>query len=482
MKKAFAVLLLTSLAFFNPKQLIAQDYSSLFSSFDAASLTTADKRFLQAALAFEGYYNGLLDGDWGPRSRDAMQRYSLSEFGTSSEEWHMAFLASTFFDEWTDNGWVVEYIPSLGMSFLTPERAKINQPPSKNFVNWRHSNSTLAYSIGIHDRSTAQSLHDYTSNWHDSTKPLYAVRKSNFAVTAAKKSDGSILYTRSNLVRGNWSTIMLSAKPWDEPTLNAVAASITVGRSPQVIFTEGGRLEQAIRQTAALLEGDKSTEPPQHDAEVSAEVAEPSEANSSASSGTGFFVSEQGYVLTNAHVVDGCSRVTVDEAPATVIEKDSDFDLALLKTEMAANKSIASFSAAPARLNSDVTVVGYPYAGLLGGLNVTRGSVSSLKGLGGNPTTMQITAPVQMGNSGGPLVGNSGEIVGVIVSKIDALKFADATGDLPQSVNYAIRGEIAKLFLSQNGVNPSLILSQDPIEPTELATKAESYTVYIECD
>ena len=79
-----------------PVQTSAQDYESLFRDFNSSSLTQADKRFLQAALAFEGHYNGLLDGDWGALSQKAMDRYSRQEFGTSAEDWHMATLAFGF--------------------------------------------------------------------------------------------------------------------------------------------------------------------------------------------------------------------------------------------------------------------------------------------------------------------------------------------------------------------------------------------------
>ena len=113
------------------------------------------------------------------------------------------------------------------------------------------------------------------------------------------------------------------------------------------------------------------------------------------------------------------------------------FDLALLQTSVLQEKTVAVFAQSPARLNSDITVVGYPLSGLLGGLNVTRGSVSSLKGLRGDGVQMQISAPVQPGNSGGPVVSGSGAIVGVVVSKLNARRVADETGDIPQNVNFA---------------------------------------------
>ncbi len=148
-----------------------------------------------------------------------------------------------------------------------------------------------------------------------------------------------------------------------------------------------------------------------------------------------------------------------------------------MRTANDTDKAIAVFSERPARLNSDVTVVGYPYADLLSGLNVTRGAVSSLKGMGGDPTKMQITAPVQPGNSGGPVISADGKIVGVVVSRL----VSNDVDDIPQNVNFAVRGEIAKLFLSQNGVEPEVRATGEPLASEDLAEQASGFTAFIEC-
>ena len=148
---------------------------------------------------------------------------------------------------------------------------------------------------------------------------------------------------------------------------------------------------------------------------------------------------------------------------------------------MSDEKTVAVFSATSAMLNSDVTVVGFPYAGLLGGINVTRGAVSSLKGIRGDASQFQITAPVQSGNSGGPLLAADGEVIGVVVAKLDATKMAQNGGDVPQNVNFAIRGEIAKLFLAQNQVEPKLSMDNAELAPEQLAKLAAQFTSFIEC-
>jgi S1-C subfamily serine protease len=172
----------------------------------------------------------------------------------------------------------------------------------------------------------------------------------------------------------------------------------------------------------------------------------------------------------------------VDGESATLVGKSKTFDLALLRTELPLGKTFARFSPSPPQLNSDVTAVGFPYSGLLGGLNVTRGAISALQGLGGDETTLQISAPIQSGNSGGPLLGDDGEVVGVVVSKLDAKLVSEVLGDVPQNVNFAVRGEIAKLFLSQNGVDPVNGETDLPLDGVSLARQAQAFTVQIVCE
>jgi serine protease Do len=455
----------------------AEPYADLFYDFRSDQLSWEDKRFLQAALAFEGHYNGLLDGDWGRISQRALERYSRQEFGTNAQDWHMAMLAFSLIERFDSDGWELRYFDQIGMSLLFPNKTAVPDRPSEFFRNWRHANSSLSYSFAVTDVAEANRFHDYVLSKHGRSEPPYTVRKEGFAVTSAQALDGSTVYARSNFVRGRWSTVIISAQERDKAELNAVAASMTVGSTHPMFFTEGGNLQLAVQrvidlatseedaQTASNQSMERSNNPPEN----------------GGSSGSGFFVSYDGHILTNAHVVEGCTNLTANGQPAKLINVSNAFDLAILKTGFDPDSTIAVFSPRSARLNSDVTVSGYPYAGLLGGLNITRGAVSALTGLGGDETTLQITAPVQSGNSGGPVIAADGEVIGVVVAKLDAMKVAGALGDVPQNVNFAVRGEIAKMYLSQHGVDPQLGTSDDPVEPTELAERSARFTVFVEC-
>ena len=203
-------------------------------------------------------------------------------------------------------------------------------------------------------------------------------------------------------------------------------------------------------------------------------------------SGSGFLVSRDGGIVTNHHVVDGCAKVTVGRAgtshDATVRAVDADDDLALLKAPPGTGEA-ATFSESPrARLGEAVTVAGYPLHGLLSReFNVTSGNVSALAGPGDDAKRLQITAPVQQGNSGGPLLDGAGNVIGVVVSKLDAVRAAKLTGDIPQNVNFAIKGALVRGFLDIHGVAYRRRPSNAKLVPERLAELARGFTVAVHC-
>ncbi len=204
------------------------------------------------------------------------------------------------------------------------------------------------------------------------------------------------------------------------------------------------------------------------------------------SNGSGFVVGGGGEIVTNHHVVDGCTKVTVSRAGAShdagVRATDIDDDLALLQAPDAVGVA-ASFSRSPrARLGEAVTVAGYPLHGLLSNrLNVTSGNVSALAGLGDDAKRLQITAPIQPGNSGGPLLDAAGNVIGVVVSKLDAVRTAELTGDIPQNVNFAIKGALVRGFLDIHGVTYRRRASDVKLAPEQLAERARTFTVAVHC-
>lgn len=129
-----------------------------------------------------------------------------------------------------------------------------------------------------------------------------------------------------------------------------------------------------------------------------------------------------------------------------------------------------------------MVVVGFPLHGVLASeANVTTGTVSALAGIRNDTRFLQITAPVQPGNSGGPLLDQNGQIVGITVSKLDTLKLAKATGDISQNINFAINGGVAKSFLDSQSVEYETGAPSKTMGSAEIGAAAKKFTLLVEC-
>ena len=206
-----------------------------------------------------------------------------------------------------------------------------------------------------------------------------------------------------------------------------------------------------------------------------------------AGSGTGFVVSRSGYIVTNDHLVSQCREMRVPAAAkigsaATVIARDQINDLALLKVN-GSPKQVATFrDGRSVRIGEDIVVYGFPLRGLLASSgNLTVGIVSALSGIRGDTRHLQITAPVQAGNSGGPLLDRSGNVVGVVVAKLNAVSVAMVTGDIPQNINFAIKRGMVESFLDVHHVPYETRPSKASLKVVEVSDRAAKITVVVEC-
>jgi len=176
------------------------------------------------------------------------------------------------------------------------------------------------------------------------------------------------------------------------------------------------------------------------------------------SSGSGVVIGAHGEILTNAHVVENCAQITVrsssgDSTAAPLVARDEKNDLAVVRSKLPLSSVAVFRDRGPVRAGDAVVVLGYPLSGLLAtSANLSVGNVSALAGLGDDSRYLQISAPVQPGNSGGPLLDASGHIVGIVTAKLDAALVARFTGDIPQNVNFALKAEVARTFLDSNGI------------------------------
>jgi S1-C subfamily serine protease len=204
--------------------------------------------------------------------------------------------------------------------------------------------------------------------------------------------------------------------------------------------------------------------------------------------GTGFVVSASGHIVTNHHVVNGCTgdiHGNLSGEPVTtlrVVSSDESNDLALLQGPAASFKDFAKIRDRAIRSGDSVVAIGFPYHGLLtSDFTVTTGIVSSLSGLLNDTRYLQISAAVQPGNSGGPLLDTSGQIVGMVAAKINALKFVRATGNIPENINFAIKTGAIRDFLDNSIVPYQTAEPKGELKTAEIAGNARGYTLLISC-
>ncbi|WPB83205.1 trypsin-like peptidase domain-containing protein [Sediminicoccus rosea] len=218
-------------------------------------------------------------------------------------------------------------------------------------------------------------------------------------------------------------------------------------------------------------------------------LAQPNQQARQVSTGTGFLVANE-RVMTNHHVIDNCNRVLLRTpsghwlAAAPPARMDAQLDVALLNVPGLVGPALAFRSGPAVRRGEGVVAYGFPLAGLLSSdPKLTRGEVNGLRGIGDNPNQYQISAEVQPGNSGGPLVDMQGHVVGVVVSKLNAQAVSRRTGDIAQNVNFAIQGQAALAFARRAGVEPRLAESSGPDRATaDVGEIAHRSTLFIRCE
>ncbi len=173
-------------------------------------------------------------------------------------------------------------------------------------------------------------------------------------------------------------------------------------------------------------------------------------------SGTGFAVASNGYIITNYHVIDGCNVIKIHNKnkiiPATLIKSDSRNDIALIKGSFI-SKGILPFSNKKTELLQEIYVAGYPFGDKFStSIKVTKGIVSALTGIGNNFSNFQIDAAIQPGNSGGPILNKKGNVIGVVVAKLDKKYIEEKFGVVPENTNFGIKIDVVKSLLDDQNI------------------------------
>lgn len=253
----------------------------------------------------------------------------------------------------------------------------------------------------------------------------------------------------------------------------------TTGNGSPVSFTYGMDRQQSARYLGLNASTLAAATPGA--GQGAAQGTPPSAATRRVGTGTGFYINRQGHVLTNAHVVDKCRELTISRQgaaaiPASVVKSDASNDLAVLIA--APSPAVAAFRGGrPVRAGEAVVVYGYPMTGTLssGGV-VTNGSVSALSGLRDDSRYLQVSAPIQGGNSGGPVLDTAGNVVGIATSSLGS-----RSRDVPQNVNFALKTDVARTFLESAGVPIETSSGGRDLSVADIGERARAFSVLIDC-
>jgi len=201
--------------------------------------------------------------------------------------------------------------------------------------------------------------------------------------------------------------------------------------------------------------------------------------------GSGLIFSNTGLVLTNHHVIAGCKKFTIitsagEKVMASLVASDAKLDVAVLRLSKPFKHP--QFSSPPALVSSSgvksgekVFTIGHPLAGLLSAeAKYNEGSVSALSGMRDDRNIMQISVPIQPGNSGGPLANSHGEVVGLIVATVNGSALLRQQDILAQNINFAIKADPIMAFLRTNNI--AIIGGVRPTDPVE---HVKAYSVKI---
>ena len=170
-------------------------------------------------------------------------------------------------------------------------------------------------------------------------------------------------------------------------------------------------------------------------------------------SGTGFFITSNGYLVTNEHVVRRATKLTVvhnkKKRLAKVIGVDAKNDLAILKVEGGGFPVLPVTSSQPVKLGLTILVIGFPVPDAVGNdPTLTKGIINKVSGFQGNKNQFQVSAPIQDGSSGSPLLNEKSQVIGVISS---SLVGANRRKNGPnQNANFATKSDLLMRLIKKH--------------------------------
>ena len=435
---------------------------------------------IQKRLVFAGYYKGFIDGRFGSETYNALIDFEkdngLQADGLLTDR-DLNQLSGIYESRFRYFGFSEIIDPKTGFVGQIPRAILKDLTQTETGVFISDENNSVNFSTIIFDASK-NSLGDVfyaTMVLKESKNVIYSKLNEDFFVITGKDKDSDfyILLERNGLYHSGFILNWLDVPENIVGPMISYIASNAKYENPSV---KPSFANKAV--TNGETEEPRQFQPPTEPKQESA--------GRGLSTGSGFFVSTNGLILTNAHVVDSCDSINVvGHGSAELLRFSRNVDLAVILVETNKKVETAIFGSDVSPLGASLIAGGYPLSSLMNNeFKVAFGKVTGRRGLGGDDNLFSISLPIQPGNSGGPLVDSHGKVVGVISSKLDDTKMLEATGSTGANFSFAINGNVAKRFIAPFHI----ILENDVVDKLpevfsdeKIVENIEKYTVQILC-
>lgn len=423
--------------------------------FDDRSLTGAERQIIEIALAAEGEDPGTVDGIWSAESQIALETYAIREFGSRPGDVHVAALVLGLLADIDIMGWRHQALPGLGAAIAVPEVLLDGPEEEDGGLRWWSEDG--AFTMLTHAFDT-----DMARAWHRAARSAGAgvdvetEETPQRLFTAGMLEDGRQFRTISLKTGEAWATVFLAGPAGMDATLRFMTATFSAGPASPWEMPIDGRLGRLVAGALAAVDGNPTAGPGLSGLLLPPDPASLTPPERIEASGTGFYVGRN-LLVTASHVVAGCRSVALaDGTPLDLLASDGERDIAVLASDRPAESWLALSRDGRGRLGQRLHAIGYPYYNIAGtSLHLTSGNVSSLADVNDDTRFFSFSAPVQPGNSGGPILDANGTVIGVVVSRLSEHYIAEATGTLPQNINYGLKISEISEFLRQNRINPA---------------------------
>lgn len=425
------------------------------------NLSEDDRRSLQEALQWSGFYDSAIDGAFGPGTRRAMAAWQgfngLPESGILTAA-QRALLLGQYNEVLADLGMARYRDETIGLALQLPLGVLAFERYEPPFAHFGPAGSVDARALLISqpgNRATLASLYDVMQTLE--VVPLDGPRSlEGDAFTLVGRTERFVSETRVRLQDGALKGFTLVWPNGDE-----LRRERLVEEMARSLVRLEGVMDPAL--------GDGAHQ--QIDFIAGLAVRKPKVARS------GFFVDSRGAVVTTTEAVENCQRILINDTyEARVSRSDMASGLAVLvPVAPLAPPRVAQLRQGVPRLQSGVAVAGYSFEGVLGAPSVTFGTLTDLKGLRGETELNRLQLASLPGDAGGPVLDDSGHVVGMLLPR------GEGDRQLPDDVSFSLTAEAIARVVRDAGLATSTAESAAALPPEDITLQGVGVTVLVTC-